>query len=493
MKVGLLQASVNGPAKRRTDMAVPVLIMLDKKHVFDKIRDEAYSSPGLETGGILVGRIFETSAGLVLVVVAASGPGRYADRRPHTYAPDVLSRQRDLDYWSERYAAYRVDYVGEWHKHPPGNRQPSAGDTRQVESIFKEPAYNHSLPYGMYTPIVTIEDREFYLHHYYYRRDAVFHKPERIENVQIVEPTHRLEQVLRELSSLEQECRSAQQPDKPSGQAWSASGLPPQVDLPQDAPPDLEEMDADHVPSTGTIIDANSFISPHAHPSVSSGDSSEDKMEVPPFPTISPTDQIPEGIPLPKRQSREQVELRQFCRSKRLALKEIPHPDGRLTFEIQLDPPIRLAVNTLKRPEAYETPEGVVEYEPLRDEDGSVFINLITINTDPVEDPAQLPIVWLTLTNDQRLSVEVRKLFAGKARTQISPKSLLQETLDMLQQPRSFGNVLEWIEYQSRIAIRGAETLTRQTADTLSNINAGYAFHTLPDILSTAQRNPETE
>ncbi|NJL54011.1 hypothetical protein HC928_01820 [bacterium] len=474
-------------------MAVPVLIVLDKKHAFDKIKDEASSSPGLETGGILVGRIFETRAGLVLVVVAASGPGRYADRRPHTYAPDVLSRQRDLDYWSERYAAYRVDYVGEWHKHPPGNRQPSAGDTRQVESIFKEPAYNHSLPHGMYTPIVTIEGNEFCLHHYYYRRDGAFRKPELIENVQILEPQHSLEQTLRELSSLEQECRLAQQPNKPSGQMWSASVLPQQVDPSHDAPPDLEEMDADNVPFTGTIIDANSFISPHAHTSASSGSSSESKMEVPPFPTISPTDQIPEGIPLPKRQSREQVEMRQFCHSRKLALEEIPHPDGRLTFEIELNPPVQLAVSTLKRPEVYETPEGFVESEPIRDEEGSVFVNLITINTDPVEGSAQLPVVWLTLTNEQRLSVDARKLFAGKARTQISPKSILQETLDVLQQPRSFGNVLEWIEYQSRITVRGAEMFTRQAADTLSDINAGYAFRTLPDILSTIQRDPKTE
>ncbi len=138
---------------------------------YQRITTEAWNSPTRETGGILVGRSFKLHQGLVLVVVGASGPGAGADRQRHTYAPDVTSHQRELVTWRRHYAAYQVDYVGEWHKHPPGHRQPSSGDTQQVRAILNDPDYR--LPYGIFTPLVTIEQGECRLHGYYYPRETM--------------------------------------------------------------------------------------------------------------------------------------------------------------------------------------------------------------------------------------------------------------------------------------------------------------------------------
>lgn len=471
-------------------MTVPVFLLLDNQNAYSKIKEESELSPGRETGGILVGRMFEASAGLVLVVVAASGPGRHADRRPHTYAPDVLARQQYLDHWCDRYTTYAVGYIGEWHKHPPGNRQPSAGDTRQVQSIFAEPSY--ILPHGIYTPIVTIENGEFHLNHYYYARKPSLQliRPERIKEVQIMETQQDTEQMLRKLADIEQEYHSAKQRSKSSSGTWNSFDS---SDEPSREPPNLEEMRPDLVSSTSTIIDAKHFISPHPESSSSSDDTIYDVMDVPPFPSALPVDQIPEGPPLPKRQSREQTEIKRFCLAKRLPLKEISHPDGRHTFEVQIVSPIPVDVSLLSRPVSYETAEGVVEPEPLGDENGIVLVHFITIDTDQTEDPSQMPSAWLTLTNEQRLNVDVRKMFTGKMHTRISPKDILQETLEALQQPKPFKNIPEWIEHQGRIIIRQVEVASRNVADKLADVNEGYTFRNSADVFYADQNDPEME
>jgi hypothetical protein len=90
-------------------MPKPQQVYLARHDAYQRIFDESCDSPGRETGGILVGRMFDLAGGLILVVVAASGPGAAAHRRGHTYAPDTLARQNELETWREAYRPYRVD------------------------------------------------------------------------------------------------------------------------------------------------------------------------------------------------------------------------------------------------------------------------------------------------------------------------------------------------------------------------------------------------
>jgi integrative and conjugative element protein (TIGR02256 family) len=162
-------------------MPVPRAVYFAHLDAYQRIQDEACESPGRETGGILVGRMFRLPDGLHLVIVAASGPGANADRRSHTYAPDTVARQRELEAWRQHYAAYQVDYVGEWHKHPPGFQQPSSGDTLQVVEILSDNSYY--LPDGIFTPLVTIENTTFLLHGHYYPRETMKPTPVTWESV----------------------------------------------------------------------------------------------------------------------------------------------------------------------------------------------------------------------------------------------------------------------------------------------------------------------
>lgn len=160
-------------------MAVPLVVYMSQQSAYQRIIDEAHRSPMAETGGILVGRMFVISAGLVLVVVGASGPGAHADHQWNTYAPDTTTHQSFLHIWWRRYAAYHVDYVGEWHTHPAGANHPSHGDTVQVRQILHDPDY--VLPHGMFTPIVTREYTTWTLHGFFYPRATMLPSPVEVE------------------------------------------------------------------------------------------------------------------------------------------------------------------------------------------------------------------------------------------------------------------------------------------------------------------------
>ena len=157
-------------------MPVPQLVYIAQP-AYQRIVEEAPANSERETGGILVGRMFAVGDILVLVVVAASGPGPQAILDLHMFAPDTEALQYELDACRREFAAYQVDYVGEWHKHMPGQHQPSAGDTRQVVAILGDADYN--LPAGIFTPIGTVEAGVCLLHAYYYPRQTL--RPEPVE------------------------------------------------------------------------------------------------------------------------------------------------------------------------------------------------------------------------------------------------------------------------------------------------------------------------
>jgi hypothetical protein len=111
------------------------------------------------------------------VVVGASGPGEQAILQPYMFEPDTAALQNELENWRWRLASYRVDYVGEWHKHMHGQHQPSAGDIQTVAAILGDASYN--LPDGIFTPIVMTEGDQCQLHGYYYPRETL--RPEPVE------------------------------------------------------------------------------------------------------------------------------------------------------------------------------------------------------------------------------------------------------------------------------------------------------------------------
>ena len=147
---------------------LPQQIYLANADAYQRMLGEAQRSPGHETGGILVGRTFAVPSGPMLVVVAASGPGAQAERNEDYFAPDVREQQHALDYWRGIYAAYGIDYVGQWHTHPPGSTTLSGGDVRQALAILDDA--NYALPSGLFTPLLIPEGAQLQLYSYYFPR-----------------------------------------------------------------------------------------------------------------------------------------------------------------------------------------------------------------------------------------------------------------------------------------------------------------------------------
>ncbi|GAB3879629.1 hypothetical protein GCM10028824_43360 [Hymenobacter segetis] len=104
----------------------------------DFMRQLTLATPGVETGGILIGKI---SAGLVHVQYA-SPPGPGAVRTPMRFERDVESCQQFLN----GYAAQGLLYLGEWHSHPDENNNPSTTDLTSLARIAQQPQYLTTKP-----------------------------------------------------------------------------------------------------------------------------------------------------------------------------------------------------------------------------------------------------------------------------------------------------------------------------------------------------------
>jgi len=96
-------------------------------------------TPGIETGGILVGRVRE---GHELVVEVVSEPGPQARRSAIGFDRDVAYCQRFVD---EQATAGRL-YLGEWHSHPTENNQPSQTDLDSLSLVAQQPGYLTTQP-----------------------------------------------------------------------------------------------------------------------------------------------------------------------------------------------------------------------------------------------------------------------------------------------------------------------------------------------------------
>lgn len=453
-------------------MPAPRIVFLAQLDAYQRIHDEACESPGRETGGILVGRMFRLHDGPCLVVVAASGPGINADRRAHTYAPDTVARQRELEAWRQHFATYGVDYVGEWHKHPPGLRQPSTGDTLQVVEILSDESYH--LPDGIFTPLVTIEDETFLLHGYYYPRETM--RPTAVP-CQCVDGDIRT--LLEHLAELERQvtppaARSepAPAPTMPSSGRWgvnlealraaraSLSVSAADVVEPEDLPPESAVIDLDTLPGAApTVAAANQEIT------------------VPPFPTPPHDDQVPVAPRLPGRAARERSDLEQFCVTLRWRARLTPQAreDGGVWYRVTFGtPPITDLRQIEPSSGVRRTPEGTVLVSTPAQE-APPAIAEITI--DPGDGfPEQPPEVSVLLSDGRRLRVLVVRLFASGWRSHFRLRDVLRMVLDALTQSRAPQQIGDLLEFHGRLVVRQVEITCRSVADLLAEFNRAYSF-----------------
>ncbi|WP_129673493.1 Mov34/MPN/PAD-1 family protein [Candidatus Chloroploca sp. Khr17] len=455
-------------------MPVPNTVYLAQQDVYQRMYDEACTSPGRETGGILVGRMFQLPDGLHLVVVAASGPGSNADRRAHTYAPDALARQRDLETWRQHYATYHVDYVGEWHKHPPGLHRPSSGDTLQVVDILSDESYH--LPHGIFTPLVTIEDGTFLLHGHYYPRETMSATPVPCE---LVEGDLRV--LLDGLVALEQQTVAPKPPHATSGTAdrWGVNPAdlraaranlhshPPvqphtsPYTLDVEPPDTLEVIDLES--SSYTRRSATDFVPP----------------EIPPFSGSPPDASIPPIPPLPGRFAREQQDLEQYCQTLRSGahLEVHTRDDNGVWYTITFTHPPLMTLNIPEIiPAPQQTPEGMVNVAPVAQTEP---LQIKAIKLDPGSQfPQQAPEVQVVLSDDNVVRIVTEQLFPGGWRTHIRLRDVVRNVLETLTQPRPSQRIGELLEFQGRLIVRQVELACRSAADLCAEFNRSYVFPT---------------
>lgn len=72
------------------------------------------------------------------LITHATPPGPKAVHRPAMFERDLEFSQAALDHFAEKTG---VDYIGEWHKHPPTLTEPSEEDRKGVVEILKDPDY----------------------------------------------------------------------------------------------------------------------------------------------------------------------------------------------------------------------------------------------------------------------------------------------------------------------------------------------------------------
>lgn len=117
---------------------------------------------GHETGGILIGRRLDQEPDAILIV-AATGPGPNARRSELSFEPDTDYANQELGKIRALYP--QVDYIGTWHKHPPGLLRFSAGDVATAHQAFADPDYKMQ---EVVSPIVTVDDDGQVAIRYYY-------------------------------------------------------------------------------------------------------------------------------------------------------------------------------------------------------------------------------------------------------------------------------------------------------------------------------------
>jgi integrative and conjugative element protein (TIGR02256 family) len=105
--------------------------VLIQSSVLDVIRAEVRKSPRTETGGALVGFLSEDES---VIVTGACGPGPRAELRRYS----VLIDGKYADAFCTRAfeeSGGRLDYVGDWHRHPGWSLASSRQDLEAMKII----------------------------------------------------------------------------------------------------------------------------------------------------------------------------------------------------------------------------------------------------------------------------------------------------------------------------------------------------------------------
>ena len=101
-------------------------------------------TPGIETGGILVGTKLPDGAVLIEKV---SGPGPDSKRSASGFDRDVAYCQAFVD----ENAEVGLLYVGEWHSHPTNDNRPSQTDLASLANVARQPSYLTTQPVMIYS------------------------------------------------------------------------------------------------------------------------------------------------------------------------------------------------------------------------------------------------------------------------------------------------------------------------------------------------------
>jgi len=120
---------------------------------------ESFVKANQETGGILIGRWFEPDT---VLLMEATGAGPQANHQQYTFSIDLNYAKMELS--RLRTAHFGVDYVGEWHKHPPALPRPSNGDLFMAQQMLGDPDY----PNNLVNPIVVWIAEKNHIEIYYY-------------------------------------------------------------------------------------------------------------------------------------------------------------------------------------------------------------------------------------------------------------------------------------------------------------------------------------
>lgn len=110
-----------------------------KKPVFDFMHNLTLKTPGIETGGILIGEV--NSAGHFMIEFA-SDPGSNSIRSASRFERDNSYCQTILDEWTRK--GFR--YLGEWHSHPNDDNNPSEIDKVSLKGIAQQKEYLTNRP-----------------------------------------------------------------------------------------------------------------------------------------------------------------------------------------------------------------------------------------------------------------------------------------------------------------------------------------------------------
>lgn len=125
----------------------------------------------LETGGLLLGTVLDDGR----LITHATPPGPEAIHQEGVFQKDLDFSQAILNHLARKTG---VEYVGEWHKHPPFLKRPSHGDRQGAATILQDSDYKTK---GMLVFPIWIRERrgppssmhEQLIEHYFGRMDAI--------------------------------------------------------------------------------------------------------------------------------------------------------------------------------------------------------------------------------------------------------------------------------------------------------------------------------